>query len=273
MQERDKQDTLREFQRTSTTTTTAPLMVFEDDADLSVHNEVNHESCDMHFDQSNHGLSFINIHWASFSTGLSSVLAVLCLFTSYSSRDAAISAVGDSFNRELATPSFCAPSWQEPPRQLAPLSVPSQAPIPNLHPPFSVYPTPLQLRTIVLSSSQPSFPSAALLPTLWSATCQHLPPPPVASRVVPLPTLGPSPPSCPTWCLTFEDAACSSSASHLPSAPPVIEYQPEPPETQESTLSAAEFPPLRSVCTVRDFNHTASINAPSGSVHRVIVRF
>ena len=52
-------------------------MVFQDDADLSVSNEINHESADVTLDQSNHGFSFINLHWASFSTGLSSVLTVI----------------------------------------------------------------------------------------------------------------------------------------------------------------------------------------------------
>ena len=52
-------------------------MVFHDDADPSVSNEINHESADVTLDQSNHGFLFINLHWASFSTGLSSVLAVI----------------------------------------------------------------------------------------------------------------------------------------------------------------------------------------------------
>ena len=43
----------------------------------SVSNEINHEFADVTLDQSNHGFSFINLHWASFSTGLSSVLAVI----------------------------------------------------------------------------------------------------------------------------------------------------------------------------------------------------
>ena len=64
---------LEEWRRTSTTAT--PSVVFYDEADLSVTNDINHESSDVHLDQSNHGFSFINLHWASFSTGLSSVLA------------------------------------------------------------------------------------------------------------------------------------------------------------------------------------------------------
>ena len=52
-------------------------MEFQDEADLSVTNTVNSESSDVTLDQSNHGFSFINLHWVSFSTGLSSVLAVV----------------------------------------------------------------------------------------------------------------------------------------------------------------------------------------------------
>ena len=70
---------VEEWLRTSTTTTTtsAPPLVFEDEADLSVSNEIHQEFHDVSLDQSNHGFSFVNTHWASFSTDLSSVLAVL----------------------------------------------------------------------------------------------------------------------------------------------------------------------------------------------------
>ena len=74
---REQDERLVEWERTSTFTTQAPPLVFHDDADLSVSNEINHESADVHLDQSNNGFSFINLHWASFSTGLSSVLAVV----------------------------------------------------------------------------------------------------------------------------------------------------------------------------------------------------
>ena len=50
-------------------TTAASSIHLEDEADLSVENRVTNES--------NNGFSFVNIHWASFSTGLSSVLAVV----------------------------------------------------------------------------------------------------------------------------------------------------------------------------------------------------
>ena len=49
-----------------------PLLSFSTMSD-----DINHESADVHLDQSNHGFSFINLHWASFSTGLSSVLTVI----------------------------------------------------------------------------------------------------------------------------------------------------------------------------------------------------
>ena len=75
---REQDERLAEWERTSTSTTTpAPPMEFHDKADLSVSNEVNHESADVTLDQSNHGFLFINLHWASFSTDLSSVLAVI----------------------------------------------------------------------------------------------------------------------------------------------------------------------------------------------------
>ena len=74
-----KEQYLAEWKKTSTTSTTtiAPPVVFEDEADLSVTNNISNESKDASLDQSNHGFSFVNIQWASFSTGLSSVLAVI----------------------------------------------------------------------------------------------------------------------------------------------------------------------------------------------------
>ena len=71
---------IAEWKRTSTTSTTtpAPPAVFHEDADLSVTNEISDESSNVSLDQSNNGFSFVSIlHWASFSTGLYSVLAVL----------------------------------------------------------------------------------------------------------------------------------------------------------------------------------------------------
>ena len=62
---------------TISTSTADPALPFEDEANLSVSNTVSHESHDVSLDKSNHGFSFDNVHWASFSSGLSSVLAVL----------------------------------------------------------------------------------------------------------------------------------------------------------------------------------------------------
>ena len=157
MQERDKQDSLCAFQRTSTTPTTAKPMVFEDDADLSVHNEVNHESNNVHLDQSNLAFSFINIHWASFSTGLSTVHGVLisllliagcCYFCGR--RQCQSCAHQTELLRIIVA---------GPPRPSAPLNAPSLAPIPDLLRPFSVYPNPLRCRrSSFLSACSRSFP-------------------------------------------------------------------------------------------------------------------
>ena len=75
---RKQDERIAEWHRTATTTTTpAPSLEFHDEADLSVKNNVHNESADITLNQSNHGFSFINLHWASFSTGLSSVLTVV----------------------------------------------------------------------------------------------------------------------------------------------------------------------------------------------------
>ena len=53
--------------------------VVGDDADLSVNSasESNHDEATI--DQSVNGISFVNLHWASISTGVSSLLAVVVL--------------------------------------------------------------------------------------------------------------------------------------------------------------------------------------------------
>ena len=56
-----KNQLIAEWKRTSTTTV-APLLVFEGEADLSVHNPILHESNDVTLDQSNNRFSFVNIH-------------------------------------------------------------------------------------------------------------------------------------------------------------------------------------------------------------------
>ena len=59
------------------TTTVAPVINVQDDAELSIESSVTNESSNILLDQSNYGFSLVNLHWASFSTGLSSVLAVV----------------------------------------------------------------------------------------------------------------------------------------------------------------------------------------------------
>ena len=61
----------------SSTTTPSPAIDMADESSLAFDNSVSSESNDVSLDQSNQGFSFVNIHWASFSTGLSSVLAVV----------------------------------------------------------------------------------------------------------------------------------------------------------------------------------------------------
>ena len=55
----------------------SPAIAMEDESNLSIENSVSNESHDVALDQSNNGFSFVNIHWASFSTGLSSILAIV----------------------------------------------------------------------------------------------------------------------------------------------------------------------------------------------------
>ena len=56
--------------------------VVGDEADLSINTDSEYSHDEATIDQSVNGISFINLHWASISTGISSVLAVviLCLF-------------------------------------------------------------------------------------------------------------------------------------------------------------------------------------------------
>ena len=65
----------------SASSTPSSPVVIADDADLSVHTETEYESVheETTIDQSVHGVSFINMHWASISTGISSILAVVVL--------------------------------------------------------------------------------------------------------------------------------------------------------------------------------------------------
>ena len=57
--------------------TELPDINVQDEAELDHENNVSNESSDVSLDQSNQGFSLVNHHWASFSMGLSSVLAVV----------------------------------------------------------------------------------------------------------------------------------------------------------------------------------------------------
>ena len=223
IKERDCQDAQRERERTSTTTTSAPSMVFEDDADLSVH-KANHESQDVYFDQSNHGFSFVNIHWASFSMGLSSVLAVLfalilivgcCYFRGRRQRQSRarhtelLCTIVAGATKNVSTPQ-CSQfgAYPGPPSSVLRSSDPSPATDdrivfePTLAPSQGAVAHPVVRYTPVSAScGLPSCSTTYSRP--HSHSVSHLP-------------------------LAYKDAHSASSASHLPSAPPAIEYQPEP---------------------------------------------
>ena len=61
----------------ATSSTPAPAIDMSDESSLHIENNESHESSDVSLDQSNHGFSLVNVHWASFSTGLSSVLVII----------------------------------------------------------------------------------------------------------------------------------------------------------------------------------------------------
>ena len=61
----------------ATSSTPAPAINMSDESSLHIENSESNKSADVSLDQSNHGFSLVNVHWASFSTGLSSVLVIL----------------------------------------------------------------------------------------------------------------------------------------------------------------------------------------------------
>ena len=61
----------------ATSSTPAPAINMSDESSLHIESSESNESSDVSLDQSNHGFSLVNVHWASFSTGLSSVLVIL----------------------------------------------------------------------------------------------------------------------------------------------------------------------------------------------------
>ena len=61
----------------ASSSTPAPAIEMSDESSLHIESNESNESSDVSLDQSNNGFSLVNIHWASFSTGLSSVLVVV----------------------------------------------------------------------------------------------------------------------------------------------------------------------------------------------------
>ena len=102
----------------------SPPIVIADDADLSVHIDTETVNEETTIDQSVHGVSFINMHWASISTGISSILAVVILVFIVSG--AATSGVGGSGNHRPATPKYSATLCPAPDTMPAHLSRPNQ---------------------------------------------------------------------------------------------------------------------------------------------------
>ena len=156
VQELDCIDTERsakraEKKRLRTSTTPAPPMVIAEDADLSVNNHISQSSEETNIDQSNNGFSFINIHWASFYTGLSSVLPYL----SSSHCSPAVATLGDdaSDNPVPAIQKSCVTSSLAPTDTVAPLHASNQevtqAPLPQG---MSSVPTPSFLSPSVAQS-------------------------------------------------------------------------------------------------------------------------
>ena len=64
----------------ATSLTPAPAINMSDESSLHIVSSESNESSDVSLDQSNHGFSLANVHCASFSTGLSSVLVILAGF-------------------------------------------------------------------------------------------------------------------------------------------------------------------------------------------------
>ena len=61
----------------ASSSTPAPAIEMSDESSLHIETNESNESSDVSLDQSNNGFSLVNIHWASFSTGLSSVLVIV----------------------------------------------------------------------------------------------------------------------------------------------------------------------------------------------------
>ena len=72
---------LRERGHPTGSVTERPTILAQDDAEVNLETEVSNSSSNISLDQSNNGISLVNLHWARFSTGLSSVLAVAVSYT------------------------------------------------------------------------------------------------------------------------------------------------------------------------------------------------
>ena len=70
---------IKEHGQSNGDVTEPPTVHAQDDAEVTLDTEFTDSSDHISLDQSNNGFSLVNLHWASFSTGLSSVLAVVFL--------------------------------------------------------------------------------------------------------------------------------------------------------------------------------------------------
>ena len=219
---------MAEWKRTSTTSTVAPPpVIFHNKADLSVTNNISHESSD----QCNHGFSFINLHWASFSMGLSSILAIIlsialiagCCYVR-GSRQRQSRARHTELLRTIvhgATKAISSPSLQ----QSGAYPGPSPFVQPTTIQRVPALPAPSDDRVIFEPSLVPargstSYPVVGYTPSVSSASC-GLPGCSTTYRRRPVAKLA-SPDT--RFQLTYKD---KRSADTLPSAPSAIEFIPE----------------------------------------------
>ena len=267
IKEQDEQQRLEEWNKASTTTAAPP--VFHDEADLSVTNDVSHESSDVHLDQSNHGFSFINLHWASFSTGLSSVLAViisLALIAGFCYVRGRRQRQSRARHVELlhtivhgVTKAVSTATYQQ--------SGAYPGPAPSVQP-AAVHCLPLQ--TTDLSSSLLSFlPEAP--PCIPSSATHRAHPPYAVSRAAPPPMAAVRLPN--SLPLTPATSSPTRTIAPLRSFPLPSNSFPRrgPPASTPSAVDSRTLTPAHSV---QDYNTAAAFSsAPPGSVPNLKVRF
>ena len=179
------------FAKQGRTTTVAPAINVQDNAEPSIESSVTNECSDVLLDQSNNGFSLVNLHRASFSTGLSSVLTGLfiagCCYFRGRRQCQSAPAIQNS-----CTPSLLQhPDTSAPFLALNPVSTPALLPTPPI--------PPMQL---------------GLLPTPSPTTRLLLRPHPVASPIVRLPTSGPSLLQ-PPWSLALSAALPRGAPGHF----------------------------------------------------------